>query len=399
MSGTVAKPKKKQQIDELKSALGDELTAEERAYLAKLENALKDQVDYENPEEVEAEIRRREKERIARNYKPRTPLYTETEANDTREVKTGTNDRKSSYQNDPRYKEYYERLRQARGSTNTPYEEDVQPMTMDDLEKRGYDAAVGKPSSRPAAGPRPAPVPRPVSRPMTQQTTSIQARRAPATPPQPSGSYEYASGSILRLDDGSVAIFKDAVSGKDYALLYFLEPDGTVAPRGIFLQQYDAQRIGHLPEPLFAQMRDGGTWDRDAVIFHLEKYEFAQMVRQVAAHQEGRTPAHHARTTAPSSAPVEEQPQYEAPAVQAEPAKPRDMLERGRVLRINVGGKVWESVYWTKDEMGPIVAHNTHKDWALMHLDLKRFQDSLEYGDLLTGSKLAEIETSLAKQS
>ena len=57
---------------------------------------------------------------------------------------------------------------------------------------------------------------------------------------------------------------------------------------------------------------------------------------------------------------------------------------------------MWESVYWTTDEIGPIVAHNTNRDWSLMHLSLARFKDSLEYGELLAPEKLSEIEQSLA---
>lgn len=380
MLGFVAKPRK--DIENLKASLGDSMSPEERAYLEKLESSLKGQVDYDDPEQVEAEIRRRERERIAKNFKPRAPLYNKAEGGETQELKPKRDDKKS-YQNDPRYREYYERLRKSRGDGGQ--DDNDQPMTMDDLDARGYDAVVKKPSR--AAAPK---------NPITEVTTVVNPGRST---PKAKAAFDFAAGSIVRLDDGSVAIYKDAVSGKDYALLYFLEPDGTVAPRGIFLQQYDAQHIGHLPEPLFAQMRDAGTWDRDAVIFHLERYEFASYVRQVAAHQEGRTPGNTAHRTSPSAdarhtpTPVDVQVEEES----KEPAKPKDMLERGRVLRINVGGKVWESVYWTRDEMGPIVAHDTHKEWSLMHLDLGRFRDSVEYGELLTGNQLQEIENSLAK--
>ncbi|MGI8906663.1 MAG: hypothetical protein ACR2IE_09260 [Candidatus Sumerlaeaceae bacterium] len=384
----MAKPKK--QLDDLKSALGDQMTPAERAYLEKLESGLKAQPNYDDPEEVEAEIRRRERERIAKNFKPRAPLYRPAEGRETQDLKPRRDD-KQSYQDDPRYREYYERLRKTReASGDAGADDDLQPMTMDELEKRGYDAVA---SSKGPKG----------RRPITQVTTNIQPGRTAPGPPSKS-SADYVSGTILRLDDGSVAIYKDAVSGKDYALLYFLEPDGTVAPRGIFLQQYDSQHIGHLPEPLFAQMRESGSWDRDAVIFHLERYEFASVVRQVASHQEGRMPGRTSGAAISEAHPSEPSLAAETadtPAdieVAPEPAKPRDMLERGRVLRINVGGKVWESVYWASDEMGPIVAHDTHKEWSLMHLDLGRFKDSVEYGELMTGNQLQEIETSLLRQ-
>ena len=73
------------------------------------------------------------------------------------------------------------------------------------------------------------------------------------------------------------------------------------------------------------------------------------------------------------------------------------MLERGRQLRINVGGRMWESIYWTSDEIGPIVAHNTNREWALMHLDLARFKDAIEYGDVLPEADLRAIAESVAR--
>lgn len=372
------------------------MSTEERAYLEKLENSLKNQIDYESPEEVEAEIRRRENARIARDFKPRNQLYTPGRQQHVSRPEDETVQRKS-YQQDPRYREYYERLRQNRGGSDNPtapYDDDVEAVSMDDLERSGYEAQL---RSRPGAQ---APAPqRPATRPGVSPTreSTQGTSRAVATPSAPVVK-DFVPGSIVRLDDGSVAIYKDAVSGKDYALLYFLEPDTTIAPRGIFLEQYDAQRIGHMPEPLFAEMRDTGRWDRDAVIFHLEKYEYAGFVRHVAAHQEGRTPragARHATPLRNRELPPEETQQPEPEIEQR--SEPKNMFERGRVIKINVGGKVWESVYWTKDEMGPIVAHNTHKEWSLMHLDLERFKDSMEFGDLLPGHKILEIERSIAK--
>jgi len=206
--------------------------------------------------------------------------------------------------------------------------------------------------------------------------------------------FDFASGGILRLDDGSVAIFKEEVPDKDYALLYFLQPDTTVVPRGVFLQEYEVQRIGHLPEILMAEVIGTGRWDRDAVIYHLEKFEFAKYVRQVALHQEGRSRSSSRTDKPPGDSSVDVR---QSSVEDTNPPAVKNMLERGRVLRINVGGKIWESVYWTKDEMGQIVAHDTNKEWALMHLDLSRFKDCIEYGDLLTGVRLQEIERSLAK--
>src|SRR4051812_41544854 len=131
MFGLVAKPKK--DLEELKSALSGDMSREERAYLEKLESSLKGQVDYDDPEQVEAEVRRREKERIAKNFKPRAPLYKQGQGGETQQLKPKSDD-KQSYQNDPRYREYYDRLKKSR--TESQADVDEQPMTMDDLEQK-----------------------------------------------------------------------------------------------------------------------------------------------------------------------------------------------------------------------------------------------------------------------
>lgn len=395
--------KSKNELEKLKESLGGELSAEERAYLEKLESELKGKINYEDQDQVEAEIRRREQERIRKTFKPKTPLFTGSgeKTNNMKTTKSSGNDteQRQSYQNDPRYREYYERLRQARGQAQTtPAEDEVEAISMDDLEKRGYPAAP----ARPASSQRPPLTPAPTSQVNTNATTGLHARReTPASGVAKPKYSDVASGAIMRLDDGSVAIYKDAVSGKDYALFYFLEPNGTVAPRGIFLQQYDAKRIGHLPEPLFAEMRDAGRWERDAIIFHLERYDFATHVHKVAAHQEGRKPAPGQSSGSPASDPENNDTAAdadigwdEAPA----PESPREMLERGRVFKISFGGRAWEAVYWGKDEMGQVVAHDTNREWQLMHLDLDRFKDSMEYGELLSGDRLKEVEASLLRK-
>lgn len=312
-------------------------------------------------------------------------------------------DKRHSYQNDPRYKAFYDKMKESQKPAG--YDEEIQPMTLDELDSADWDSTV-RPGHRP-----PAPTPIPPTRPQPAKTKA-------SMPPQSSssGGDDLGPGVILGFDDGSVAVYKDAVSGKDYALFYFLEPDGTLAPRGIFLEQYDRQRIGELPETLFANMIAQGRWDRDAVIFHLDGLQFTAQIRAL----ENRTPAaNHFSLPAPPSQSASGSatgtgtdtgtgsglrertrpaPPRRPDASTAPPNPPpaRDPLERGRELRINVGGRVWESVYWTTDEIGPIVAHATNREWALMHLDLGRFKDALEYGEIVSYEKLAEIEASLA---
>jgi hypothetical protein len=298
-------------------------------------------------------------------------------------------DRKS-YQHDPRYKAFYKRLRQESDEEISNYEVEPEATTLEELERQGWDgtiktpaAAKTPPAARPSVSPPPlATAPNPPQRPQAPQVLRTETSNG-------ANSSALQSGDLLRLDDDSIGIYKDAVSGKDYALLYFLEPNGILAPRGIFLEQYETQRIGKIPENIFEQMRMTGRWDRDAVIFHLEKFEFAPFVRRV----ENRTPADQVRRSSTgNSRPAITSGRQPTPV----PVE-RDPLERGRVIRINVAGKVWESVYWTKDEIGAIVAHDTNREWSLMHLDLSRFKDSIEYGELLDPEKLSEIEQSLSR--
>ncbi|MBX7245332.1 MAG: hypothetical protein K1X53_07520 [Candidatus Sumerlaeaceae bacterium] len=372
---------------------------------------LENPIDFDDPEAVEAELRRRELEEIARNFNPQRPLYPERHkvsqsvkkplnrkgpANDGQDHSS-----RQSYQSDPRYKQFYDQVKKRPAAND--YDAEVQPMSLDELEKAGWDGTP-RPwdSTQGSAQPQPAPAPAPPR----ARTATIRNHPAQVQPPDVADAYE--PGTIFSFDDGSVAIYKDAVSGKDYALFYFLEPHGVLAARGIFLEQYERTKIGKIPVPLLENMRANQRWDYDAIVFHLDSYELAQHVRRLGSPHAVTHTAHTRRaapaTASPTIAP--QQPAPIAPEVETQPevspeppaAAPREMLERGRVLKINVGGRIWESVYWTKDEIGPIVAHDTNKEWALMHLDLTRFKDALEYGDLLEPHDLGEIERSLARK-
>lgn len=352
------------------------------------------------------------------------------------------NPQRKSYQDDPRYKQFYERLKRANTKKQlSSYDDEIRPMSLDELEKQGFEAGADDPTEEPlikADSPH-------------SFYESIQIGQEPRAPlrnvqvqdSQAAFDEAMSPGLILRFDDGSVAIYKDAVSGKDYALFYFLEPDGVLAPRGIFLEQYEFQRIGRVPDDVFTDMRAMGRWDRDAVIYHLDRFEHATHIRRLenrtpapsyaspsapgpvitpvsprkpapapsssapapAPSSSAPAPASSGSAPAPSSAPVSTSVPGRSPAVASVPERsptpqpqPRNMLEKGRVLRINVAGRVWESVYWTSDEMGHILAHDTNREWSLMHLDLNRFKDCIEFGDKLAPERLAEIEQSLTKR-
>jgi hypothetical protein len=294
-----------------------------------------------------------------------------------------------SYQDDPRYKAFYEKLKRSQRQPSQ-YDEEVQPKPVSELDETDWEGT-----------PRPQPTLRPAEHepPVTTAPTAPRPAARATTPPPAD---DLQMGTIMCFDDGSIAIYKDAVSGKDYALFYFLEPDGTIAPRGIFLEQYDKMRIGQLPREVFADIIAQGRWDRDVLVFHLNSYEHIAKVRAL----ENRTPlrdmSYHAPQPTPPAAPARNRAPETAPTpapVQTHRREIRDTLERGRILRIRIGGHVWEAVYWTTDEIGAIVAHDTNKEWALMHLDLNRFKDAIEYGELLSWERLQELERTLAQRS
>jgi hypothetical protein len=382
-------------------------------------NNTDDEGESEAHEETEEELRRREWEEIQRKFRPQVPLY------DTRFGGRGVTKparkkpadplgpkqgpKRSSYQQDPRYRSFYEEIR--RSQHKQDYDENPNPMTLDELEAEGWDGGPLKPQSPPP----PTPVP-----------PSLPDREAWRRSVMEETVAELLPGTVMRFDDGSVAIYKDAVSGKDYALFYFLEPDGRMAARGIFLEQYEKERIGMIPGNLFSEMIQSGTWEREAIVYYLDSFENATYIPKIQRsgsqaptvaperrreYRETRRPRPEPPPAQRPTRPPEPEPETElevereaepetvVPPSRAVPKPPaRDPLERGRVVRINVAGRIWECVYWTRDEIGPIVAHVTNVDWTLMHLDLKRFGDSIQYGELLDGARLAEIEASLSRQ-
>ncbi|MCX7625423.1 MAG: hypothetical protein N2Z21_04350 [Candidatus Sumerlaeaceae bacterium] len=412
-------PERRRELDELRAELGADLPEDLLAHLEDLQAVADAGVDFDDPQAVEAALRRLEYERIKREFRPQVPLYGirvgEEMAKDRESKHTPPpgdskprERRRRSYQDDPRYRAFYERLKNRHQQESSKYDEPPEFSSLEELEQTGWDGT-----------------PRPWEHKRKSPAQPSQPKAAPPpsyVPPPAHQQEELVPGIIMRFDDGSIAIYKDAVSGKDYALFYFLEPNGVLVPQGIFLDQYESQRIGQLPPDLFEAMIRMRRWDRDAVIYHLDRFEFAGHIRAISAAQPMRveggeqyTPLHErqvprqpsstvsASQTAPFPVPQERPPeQTQAPPIvepELPPPPPRSPLERGRVIRISVGpGKVWEAVYWTSDELGPIVAHDTNREWSLMHLDLSRFKDAIEYGEILSEEELKQIEESLARQ-
>lgn len=202
-----------------------------------------------------------------------------------------------------------------------------------------------------------------------------------------------ARGTILQLPDGSLAVFHKDVPRKDYQMLYKLEPDGSLQPEGVHLNGYEYRRLGQLPREDFAVLLEDLSWERDHIVFHLDEFKDAKLVPQPEDNGT-REPAESSTRDANWPKPrrrrrTEEPPREVHHAPEAiGPAG----LHKGERFRISFGkGREWEAVYWDSDQQGSLVAHKTEGNWALMHLDLSRFGDSLEKLGMLDDDARQEV--------
>jgi hypothetical protein len=252
----------------------------------------------------------------------------------------------------------------------------------------------------------PSPLPPGAATPLTQAPPQATPSPAPTAPPQEAEG-TFPIGTIIRLEDGTVGIYKDPVRGKEYEIVYCLRPSGRVSPEGIALFAYNAQRIGMLPKNVLDRMQRTMRWDRDTIVYHLDSFEFCSLVPYPGAAGENAT---HDYTPLPlltekqtetashgtghTPLPVSAlNPAGAAGATGATPSPATGILIRGRRLRISFGqGKSWDAVFWGRDDLDYIVAHRTHNSWGLMHLDLARFKDSTEAGDILSPQEIQTIE-------
>lgn len=341
---------------------------DDQAFLSQIEENIRSAGSEQMDAQKEAEHRAREMERI-RNASAhiRVPgAKTPTPAAGQPSQKPVA-PKANPLENDPRYREYFERLRKQKGEAVTP----------------APHAPAGSGGDAP-------------------QAVAGGGRRAAAS------TQKIGPGSIVRFDDGSIGVYKDAVSGRDYALFYFLNPAGDFVPEGVFLQCYQARAIGQLPEEYFSQLRDDGQWNRDMILYHLTSFDFVKDLNGLAEHQprkpsgsSGATPAagtpSQASPAAAAPPPAEEPAPAKPEAPKAAPAPENDQgLIKGRRFQIKFGGKQWEAVYWDADGENSIVAHSTHGNWSLMRLDLSRFKDSLELLDRVDDATLEEIATQAA---
>ena len=214
------------------------------------------------------------------------------------------------------------------------------------------------------------------------QETSLQppriSRPAPSVspkpetePPSPQPTPLFDMGTIILLEDGSLGIYKGPIPGKEYHLIYHLRPEGSVTPEGIYLYAYRSETLGCVSSEALEEMQRSMRWERDQILDPLSPQEKARLIPLL------------------SSRAIKKE--------MTEPLRKRNSLERGRLLKVKIGDKIWEAIYWGSDELGQIVAHNTNKVWTLMHLNLGRFGDALQYGDILSPEQIKNINLSLTE--
>jgi len=118
------------------------------------------------------------------------------------------------------------------------------------------------------------------------------------------------------------------------------------------------------------------TWERDLIVYHLSDYGFSQLIPRPTSDKQM----------------LKDQ--------QAVPHRnDNNKPARGKRFTISIGEKKWDGVYWGKDVLGTVVTHNTNGTWTLMHLDLKRFADTLEYGIMLSQKEIEEIEAQITQNA
>lgn len=233
----------------------------------------------------------------------------------------------------------------------------------------------------------PPPVPTPMTPPAggapsrhSQSAVPRLSPRSSSTPlPSDIQSGSYPVGTILLFEDETIGIFKSVQKDKDYELIYLLQPDGRVAPQGMALFSYEVRAIGELPPEFVDRMGRTNRWERDVIVFHLSHFDYCALIPHPAGMD--------SRVTSGSGVPKISLAALESP-----------QLERGRFIRVSFGkGQEWHAVYWGEDELGTIVAHDTNRKWTLMHLDLKRFQDSLVIGEMAAPEVKAAISRDVAE--
>ena len=228
---------------------------------------------------------------------------------------------------------------------------------------------------RPPREPKPSPRPRAPEKPVEPEPTA-EPETAPPHVEEESKDL-FPCGALVVWNDGELAIYKEHREEKGYDVVYVAESGGTLVPKGVCLFAYGPRVVGRLSEPILRWMERCMRWDRNAFVAHFHNPTEADKVPVLR------------------EAPSPGEPEFPPPP--AEPVETGPFV-RGRTFTITMGDHRWHAVYWGRDTIGTLVAHNTNRVWTLMHLDLDRFGADLQLGDVLPAGAVAEIERAVNGQ-
>ncbi|MCH8332534.1 hypothetical protein IIC65_01240 [Candidatus Sumerlaeota bacterium] len=236
------------------------------------------------------------------------------------------------------------------------------------------------------------PGPKRVEEPVSKGSERAKLRR---TDGKESSEDLYPKGTILALDDEDLVVYRRAVTAESYDMVYSLLGDGAVKIDGVEFEKHEVTELGQLSTEDFKKLQHEMRWSRELIAENCPDPEAAARIPDpTGAEPVSRAPAEAGagsfssqsggvKTQAPPVKPswVEDLTQQESAARVVE-SKPqgKTRIRRGQIITLNISGRTWDAVYWGRDKKGTVVAHSTHGQWALMHLDLNQYKDTMTIG-------------------
>jgi len=230
--------------------------------------------------------------------------------------------------------------------------------------------------------------PQPVA---SNQPERGRAKLATAQPAAETG--RYPGGTILCLDDSELVVYRRPVKDQPYDMVYSLLSDGSIKIEAVEFSKHKIDELGLLNADEVKSLQTQMRWTRSLISNRCKNPVDAERIPEPASDAQGapQTP----RQAPPPPPPPPDQPlrpvgyrsaegddlngalpKSQAAASVPQPGK-KLVLRRGHRIKLMFGHKSWEAVYWGQDHKGPVVAHNTHRRWTLMHLDLDRFKETM----------------------
>lgn len=248
-------------------------------------------------------------------------------------------------------------------------------------------------------------IPKPTLKPRSQKPKG-RARLQPQAPDEAADG-RYQKGTILVLDEEELAIYRRPVAGKPYDMVYSLMGDGGVKIEAVDLPKHEVTELGQLSAESLKILQNEMRWSKPLIAPHCHDPADADRLPDPENGDEEAYPPPAATSTNPpvnkpnngSSPSIEQFVRHESATRVEKPGKQgKTRIGRGQHIKIQIGGKSWEAVYWGKDQTGTVVAHKTHAHWVLMHLDLGRYKDSLVVVSGRNESLIEEISLDLKTQ-